>query len=46
MFRYGEISSGICAAAAARRRRRRSKLPNPDRGHKSSILDGEKACLK
>jgi hypothetical protein len=41
---YGEISSGIRAAAAARRRR--SKFPNPDRGQKSSILDGEKACLK
>jgi hypothetical protein len=35
---YGEISSRICAAATARRKRRRSKLPNPDRGHKSVIL--------
>jgi len=26
--------------AAARRRRRRSKFPNPNRGQKSSILDG------
>jgi hypothetical protein len=42
---YGEISSGIRVAAATRRRRR-SKFPNPDRGQKSSILDGEKACLK
>jgi len=46
MFCYGEISSGIRAAAIAKRRRRRSKFPNPDCGHKSSILDGEKACLK
>jgi len=45
-FCYGEISSGIRAEAATRRRRRRSKFPNPDRDHKSSILDGEKAYLK
>jgi hypothetical protein len=42
---YGEISLGIRAATATRRKRR-SKFPNPDRGHKSSILDGKKACLK
>jgi len=30
----------IHEVAAAARRRRRSKFPNPDRGQKSSILDG------
>jgi len=46
MLCYGNILSGIHTAVAVRRRRRRSKFPNPDRSHKSSILDGEKACLK